>query len=185
LRAPRRASVPLPRSTRVIRHCVRTIDPRGQRFGAGLSAVTLIVGIGLDLQVVAAVVGLALAVSAALGTQWFLVGRPWPSIRSALRLGPPRGPEPELGPRFAQALGTLFIAVGLALFAAGATPWFWAPIAAVAGLQTLLAVSGYCLGCAARSPLVPARGLRPRRPARAGRAADVAPEPERSLRLAP
>ena len=33
------------------------------------------------------------------------------------------------------------------LFAAGATSWFWAPIAAVAALQALLAVSGYCLGC--------------------------------------
>ena len=126
---------------------VRAIDPRGQRFGAGLSAITLIAGIALDLPVLAAVVGVALAVSAALGTQWFLFGRPWPSIRGALRLGPPRDPEPELGPRFAQALGALFIAVGLVLYAAGATPWFWAPIAAVAGLQTLLAASGYCLGC--------------------------------------
>ena len=126
---------------------VRTIDPRGQRFGAGVSAITLVVGIALDLPVVAAVVGVALAVSAALGTQWFLFGRPWPSVRGALRLGAPLNPEPELGPRFAQALGAAFIAIGLALFATGATPWFWAPIAAVAGLQTLLAVSGYCLGC--------------------------------------
>ena len=126
---------------------VRTIDPRGQRFGAGLSAITLIVGIGLDLPVVVAVVGVALAVSAALGTHWFIFGRPWPSIGSALRLGPPRDPEPELGPRFAQALGAAFIALGFVLLAAGVRPWFWAPIAAVGGLQALLAVSGYCLGC--------------------------------------
>ena len=126
---------------------VRTIDPRGQRFGAGLSAVTLIVGIALDLPIVAALVGLALAVSAALGTQWFLFSRPWPAIRRALSLGPPSDPEPELGPRFAQALGAAFVALGFVLLAASATPWHWAPIAAVAGLQTLLAVSGYCLGC--------------------------------------
>jgi hypothetical protein len=126
---------------------VRTIDPRGQRFGAGLSAITLVAAIALDLPVAALVVGLALAVSAALGTQWFLFGRPWPAIRRALRLGPPSDPEPELGPRFAQALGAAFVALGLILLAAGATPWHWAPIAAVAGLQTLLAVSGYCLGC--------------------------------------
>ena len=55
--------------------------------------------------------------------------------------------EPELGPRFAQALGAVFIAMGLVLAVAGATPWFWLPIVAVAGLQTLLAVTGYCLGC--------------------------------------
>lgn len=126
---------------------VRTIDPRGQRFGAGFSALTLIVGIALNLWIVALVVGVALAVSAALGTQWFLFGKPWPWIRSALRLGKPRDPEPELGPRFAQVLGALFIAIGFVLLAAGATPWYWLPIAAVAALQTLLAVSGYCLGC--------------------------------------
>jgi hypothetical protein len=126
---------------------VRAIDPRGQRFGAGLSAITIVAAIAVDLPIVAAVVGIALAVSAALGTQWFLFGRPWPTVRRALGLGPPRNPEPELGPRFAQALGAIFIAVGLVLLAAGIRPWFWAPIVAVAGLQTLLAVSGYCLGC--------------------------------------
>ncbi|HSO29475.1 MAG TPA: DUF4395 domain-containing protein [Candidatus Sulfomarinibacteraceae bacterium] len=126
---------------------VRTIDPRGQRFGAAFSAVTLLIGVALDVPLVAAFVGAALAVSAALGTEWFAFGRPWPSIRRALRLGPPRDPEPELGPRFAQALGALFIGVGLVLLLAGVRPWFWAPIGAVAALQTLLAVTGYCLGC--------------------------------------
>ena len=126
---------------------VRAIDPRGQRFGAGLSAITLVVAIVLDLPIVAAVVGVALAVSAGLGTQWFLFGRPWPFLRGRLRLGPPASTEPELGPRFAQVLGALFIVLGLAALALGIRPWFWLPIAAVAGLQTLLAVSGYCLGC--------------------------------------
>jgi hypothetical protein len=126
---------------------VRAIDPRGQRFGAGLSAITLVAGIALDLPVVAAIVGLALAVSAALGTQWFLFGRPWPTLRRLLHLKPPRDPEPELGPRFAQALGAIFIVLGFLLLATGVKLLFWAPIAAVAGLQTVLAVSGYCLGC--------------------------------------
>jgi hypothetical protein len=126
---------------------VRTIDPRGQRFGAAFSALTLVGGLALGQPLVAAVVGVSLAVSAAFGTQWFPFSRPWPSIRRSLRLGPPRDPEPELGPRFAQALGAAFIAVGLVLFAAGAGPWSWAPIVAVAGLQVLLAVTGYCLGC--------------------------------------
>ncbi|MEO7664901.1 MAG: DUF4395 family protein [Candidatus Limnocylindrales bacterium] len=126
---------------------VRAIDPRGQRFGAGFSAITLIAGIALNLPVVAAVVGAALAISAALGTQWFLFGRPWPVIRGTFRLGPPRDPEPELGPRFAQAMGAACVALGFVAFAAGAGAWSWLPIAAVAGLQTVLAVSGYCLGC--------------------------------------
>lgn len=126
---------------------VRTIDPRGQRFGAAFSAVTLICGIALDIPFVAAVVGIALGASAMLGTRWFLFGRPWPSIRRILRLGPPAAPEPELGPRFAQALGATFVAIGFIMLAADVRPLFWAPIGAVAGLQALLAVTGYCLGC--------------------------------------
>jgi hypothetical protein len=126
---------------------VRTIDPRGQRFGAGFSAIVVSFAIVAAQPLVALLVGIALAISAARGTQWFLFGRPWPSIRRALRLGAPASVEPELGPRFAQALGAIFIAIGLALMAAGARPWGWAPIVAVAGLQTVLAVSGYCLGC--------------------------------------
>lgn len=126
---------------------VRTIDPRGQRFGAGLSAAAIVVAVVAQVPLLALLVGLALAVSAALGTQWFLFGRPWPAIRRALALGAPASVEPELGPRFAQALGAAFVAVGFVLLAAGAGPLAWLPIAAVAGLQTLLAVSGYCLGC--------------------------------------
>jgi hypothetical protein len=126
---------------------VRAIDPRGQRFGAGLSAITLLLAFLFDLPVLAGVVGVALAVSAALGTQWFLFGRPWPLIRRRLKLGAPASTEPELGPRFAQVLGAIFVAVGFVALALGLRPWFWLPIAAVAGLQTLLAVSGYCLGC--------------------------------------
>ncbi len=126
---------------------VRTIDPRGQRFGAGFSAITLLAGIALNQPLVAVGVGIALAVSAALGTQWFLFGRPWPTIRRAFGLGAPSSVEPELGPRFAQAFGALVILGGLVLFVVGAQPWFWLPIIAVASLQTLLAVTGYCLGC--------------------------------------
>jgi hypothetical protein len=126
---------------------VRTIDPRGQRFGAGLSAITISAAFVLDLPAIAALVGVALGVSATLGTQWFAFSRPWPAVRRSLRLGPPGTVEPELGPRFAQALGAVFVAVGLVLLVAGVWPWFWVPIAAVAALQTLLAVSGYCLGC--------------------------------------
>lgn len=126
---------------------VRAIDPRGQRFGAGSSAITLVFAILLDQPLIAVVVGLALAASAARGTRWFLFGRPWPTIRTRLRLGPPASTEPELGPRFAQALGAAFILTGVVLLAAGIGPWFWLPIVAVAALQMLLAMTGYCLGC--------------------------------------
>ena len=126
---------------------VRLIDPRAQRLGAGLSAITLAVAIGLNSAPLAALVGLALGVSALFGTQWFAFGRPWPRIRRTLRLAPARDMEPELGPRFAQALGTVVVALGVGLLAAGVGPWGWLSVAAVVGLQSLLAVTGYCLGC--------------------------------------
>ncbi len=81
----------------VIRAC--TVVSLGQRFAAGLSAITIVAAVAFDLPILAAIVGLALAVSAALGTQWFLFGRPWPAVRRVLRLGPPGAVEPELGPR--------------------------------------------------------------------------------------
>jgi hypothetical protein len=130
-----------------VRPPIRLIDPRGQRFGAGLSAVVLAAAIGLDLPVVAALVAVALGVSSTLGTRYFAFGRPWPTVRRLLRLGPPAAPEPEVGPRFAQALGSTFLAVGVVLLAVGIRPWGWLPVEAVVVLQALLAVTGFCLGC--------------------------------------
>ncbi len=130
-----------------VRSPIRLIDPRGQRFGAAGSAIVLAVAIVLDLPIVVALVALALGVSSALGTRTFVFGRPWPYVRDLLKLGPPAAPEPEVGPRFAQALGFTFLALGFVLLVAGARPIGWLPVVAVVALQTLLATTGYCLGC--------------------------------------
>jgi len=124
----------------------RYIDPRGQRFGAGLSAVLFVVAIVAQQFWLAALVGLNLLIASAFGSRLFLPGRPWPFIRKALRLGPIE-PEHEYPPRFAQALGGIFVAIGTIAFLAGLTLVGWVFVAAVAGLQTLLATTGYCLGC--------------------------------------
>lgn len=124
----------------------RWIDPRGQRFGAALSAVTLVAALATGSTWLAALVGLALAVSAAFGTRWFVFGRPWPAVRRALRLAPTE-PEHEYPPRFAQALGATFLAIGTLLLAGGLAPWGWLPVLGVIALQLLLAATGYCLGC--------------------------------------
>jgi Domain of unknown function (DUF4395) len=124
----------------------RSIDPRGQRFGAGVSAALLAVAFLANLPLLAVLVGVDLAVSSALGTRWFLPGRAWPAIRSALRLGRTE-PEHEYPPRFAQALGATFIGLGTIAFVLGATPVGWVLVGAVAALQTLLAATGVCIGC--------------------------------------
>ena len=125
----------------------RLIDPRGQRFGAGFSAVVLALTVVYQSPLLVTLVALALGVSSLLGTRTFVFGRPWPTVRRLLRLGPPAYQEPEFGPRFAQALGFVFLALGVALVVAGLAPIGWLPIVAVVGLQTTLAVTGYCLGC--------------------------------------
>jgi hypothetical protein len=124
----------------------RFIDPRGQRFGAGVSAAVLALAFALGLPWLVSLVGLNLLVSAFFGTRLFLPGRAWPILRSALRLGPAE-PEHEYPPRFAQALGGTFLALATVAFVLGAPVIGWLLAAAVAGLQTLLAATGICVGC--------------------------------------
>ena len=126
---------------------VRLIDPRGQRFGAGFSAVLIALGIVLNAPLVALLIAVALGVSAAFGSKYWILGRPWPTIRRLLKLGPPSSPEPELGPRFAQGFGVIVLVAGLVLIAVGVPLLGWLLIGAVAALQTVLAVTGICIGC--------------------------------------
>ncbi len=124
----------------------RAIDPRGQRFGAAVSAILLAAAFLLNLPWLAALVGLNLAVSAAFGTRMFLPGRAWPVIRAAFRLGR-TDPEHEYPPRFAQALGATFLGLAALAFLLGAPIAGWLLTGAVAALQTLLAATGICIGC--------------------------------------
>ena len=132
----------------------RLIDPRGHRFGAGLSVVLLALGFALDAPLVVPAIGIALGVSAFFGTRYSILGRPWPFVRQALRLGPPTELESEVPPRFAQALGTLGLGLATLALVAGAltgaalaTATGWVLAGAVGALQLLLAATGYCLGC--------------------------------------
>lgn len=132
--------------SRILTPPARSIDPRGQRFGAGVSAVILALAFVASAPLLAVLVGLDLAISAAFGTRFFLPGRPWPFLRRALRIGPTE-PEHEYPPRFAQALGATVIGLGTVAFLAGETELGWLLVGAVAALQVLLAATGICIGC--------------------------------------
>jgi hypothetical protein len=125
----------------------RHIDPRAQRFGAGVSAIILSAAFLGAATGLAVLVGLNLAVSAAFGTRLFIPGRAWPAVRRVLRLGPPAELEHEYPPRFAQALGAAAIGLAAVAFALGATPLGWLFVGAVSALQVLLATTGICVGC--------------------------------------
>lgn len=124
----------------------RYIDPRGQRFGAAVSAVLLLLAFLAGQPLVAVLVGVNLLVAAAFGTRFFLPGRPWRAIRSLVAPGPFE-PEHEYPPRFAQALGGTFLALATIAFLAGLSIVGWILVAAVGALQALLAATGICVGC--------------------------------------
>jgi hypothetical protein len=124
----------------------RMIDPRGHRFGAGVSAVLLIGAFLTGTEWVVALVLLSIGVSAAFGLRYSIYGAVWRRIVKVAHLGPTE-PEHEYPPRFAQVLGSVALILALLSFLVGATTLGWFFTLAVASLQTLLATTGYCLGC--------------------------------------
>ena len=125
----------------------RMIDPRGHRFGAGVSVVILAAGFLLQAPIAVAFLAVALGLSAFFGTRYSILGRAWPIVRKIFRIAPPKELEHELPPRFAQALGFIGFTAATVLFLFGFATAGWVVAAAVGALQAVLAVTGYCLGC--------------------------------------
>lgn len=122
------------------------IDVRGPRFGAALTtavlAVVLVTGSGPLLAVQAAF----FAVGALAGVQRSPYG--W-VFRTLIRprIGPPTATEDAAPPRFAQAVGLVFAAVGAVGYLAG-PQWLGMAAAGCALAAAFLnAAFAYCLGC--------------------------------------
>ena len=124
----------------------RMIDPRGHRFGAGLSALLLVGSFAAGWLPGVVLALLSIATSAAFGLRYSIYGAIWRRIVRVARLGRTE-PEHEYPPRFAQTLGSVALIASLAAFALGGAAVGWALALGVAGLQGVLAVTGYCLGC--------------------------------------
>ncbi|WP_297081856.1 DUF4395 domain-containing protein [uncultured Demequina sp.] len=126
------------------------IDPRGYRFGAG---VTLVVA-ALALVLGAGTAGLILmAVLVAMFLPGALIG-PQATVQSAIfkrlirpRIGPPSETESFRPPRFAQQMGLGMSIAALVLGALGLTWGFWLFGAFVTAASFLNSVFGFCLGC--------------------------------------
>ncbi|MFJ8005404.1 DUF4395 domain-containing protein [Streptomyces fagopyri] len=122
------------------------IDVRGPRFGAAVTAVVL----AAVLVTGSAWLLAWQTVAFALGTAGGVTRSPYGLLFKAAvrpRIGPPTGFEAPEPPRFAQAVGLAFAAVGLAGYAVGPD---WLGLAATAcalAAAFLNAVFGYCLGC--------------------------------------
>ncbi|MGX5680682.1 DUF4395 domain-containing protein [Schumannella luteola] len=138
------------------------IDPRSPRFGAGITAVLLLVVIGLALAAPAATtIGervvqpaflLFTAISAlfAWGAFAGIRRHPYGALYRALvrpRLATPSELEDPVPPTFAQGVGFVITLVGLVLHVVG-VPWALVVAAAAAFVAAFLnSVFGYCLGC--------------------------------------
>ncbi|MBI5160717.1 MAG: DUF4395 domain-containing protein [Micrococcales bacterium] len=129
------------------------IDPRGPRFGAGITAVLLlaVVALGaLGLVVPALILLAALTALFAWGAFAGIRRHPWGALFRALvrpHLGPPAAVEDPRPPTFAQGVGLVVAGAGVVLGLAGLAPAV--PIAAAAAFAAafLNAVFGLCLGC--------------------------------------
>ena len=126
------------------------IDPRGPRFGAGLTAALLAVVVLLGPSTAGLVLLALVTASFLLGTVRGAQGTWQGLLFKALvrpRLEPPAELEDARPPRFAQAVGLVVTGGGVVLGVAGvlsAVPWA-AGIAFVAA--ALNATVGLCLGC--------------------------------------
>lgn len=129
------------------------IDPRSPRFGAGITAVLLLVDLFLALTgatTAAVVLLIVIAVLFAWGAFAGVRRHPYGQLyRVAVRprLAPPTELEDPAPPTFAQGVGLAVTGLGLVLFAFGVTAAL--PIAAALAFVAafLNAVFGYCLGC--------------------------------------
>lgn len=122
------------------------IDPRGPRFNQGAITTLLLVGFVLDAQVVVPAVAVVLLAGAALGPRWGPFLRLYSEVIRP-RLAPPAELEDPRPPRFAAAVGVVFLAAATAAFLAGNAVLGWVLALVVAVLAGLAATTGICVGC--------------------------------------
>jgi len=131
----------------------RGIDPRSPRFGAGITAVLLLVTIFLGLtgaSVAALVILGVIAILFAWGAFAGIRKHPYGALFRRVvrpRLAPPGELEDPTPPTFAQGVGLVITGVGVLLGVVGLA-WAVPLFAALAFVAAFLnSVFGYCLGC--------------------------------------
>lgn len=138
------------------------IDPRGPRFGAGITSVLLLAALALALvEGTAPTFGGRLVQPAFLLVLFIVVVFAWGAFAGVARhpygwlfrrlvrprLGAPAELEDPAPPTFAQSIGLFVTAVGVVLFLAG-VPYALVVAGALAFVAAFLnSVFGYCIGC--------------------------------------
>lgn len=126
----------------------RMIDRNAHRWGAGISAVVLLIGYVLDVRAIVPIIGVALGIGVFFGLRYSPLGAMYRFGKRAFKLNIPTVPEEEPPPRFAQLMGFVMLVLGTIGFVfvdSSVMGWTFGII--VAALQVLLAVTGICVGC--------------------------------------
>jgi Domain of unknown function (DUF4395) len=126
----------------------KQIDPRGQRFAAGITTVLLALTLVLNSAWPLAVQAVVFAISVAFGVQASPYG--WLFKRLVRpRLGKPKELEDAAPPRFAQLVGLAFAVVGLVGYLTGVTVLGVVATGFALVAAFVNAAVGLCLGCEA------------------------------------
>lgn len=127
-----------------------TVDPRGPRFGAVITTIVLALALVLVGTTVGTVLVIWQAIAFGLGALVGLQAQPYGVVFRRLirpRLAPPKELEDAAPPRFAQAVGLIFMLVALVGLAFGATIVATIAIALALAAAFLNAAFSFCLGC--------------------------------------
>lgn len=122
------------------------IDPRGPRLNQAVLAVGLAVAFVSDQRWLVPVFAVVLFLGAAFGPRYGPVLRLYGELIRP-RLAPPAELEDPRPPRFAAAVGVVFLLAATAAFVLGAAALGWALALVVAALAALAAITGICVGC--------------------------------------
>ncbi len=122
------------------------IDPRGPRFNQAILASGLLAGFVFDWEPVVPFFAAVLLLGAAFGPRYGPFLRLFADVIKP-RLGPPQELEDPRPPRFAAAVGVVFLTAATIAFATGASTLGWALALVVAVLAGLSATTGICVGC--------------------------------------
>jgi hypothetical protein len=134
--------------------CTRTqIDPRGPRFGATVTSLVLIAAIVLISTPVGVVLVAWQTVVFGLGAIVGLHAQPYGALYRAVvqpRLPRPTELEDAAGPRFAQGVGFVMLAIALVCVLVGFTLVATILLSLALAAAFLNAAFGFCLGCEMR-----------------------------------
>jgi len=122
------------------------IDPRGPRLNQAVLAIGLAVAFVFELRWLVPAFALVLFSGAAFGPRYSPILRLYAELIRP-RLGPPAELEDPRPPRFAAAVGVVFLVGSTLAFLAGASALAWVLALVVAALAALAAVTGICVGC--------------------------------------